>query len=95
MAVTPVALPVAPHHKRKNNHLGWPVGIKVGRTLLCVYHQTQCHHGGNRFAADSSDAVVVRSTDGGKTWSEPIDIRQFGTSKKAKFPGRTAVNYCT
>ena len=83
MKVRPVALPMGPHLKGNNNHLGWPVGIKVGRTLLCVYHQTQCHHGGKQLATDSSRAVVVRSTDGGKTWSEPIDIRQFGTSKKA------------
>ena len=83
MSVEPVALPVGPHLKGNNYHLGWPVGIKVGKSLLCAYHQTLRHHGGKREDADSSDAVIVRSTDGGETWSNPIDIRQFGTSEKA------------
>jgi len=83
VSVKPVALPVGRHLKGKNYHLGWPVGIKVGKTLLCAYHQTLRHHGGTRHDANSSDAVVVRSTDDGKTWSDPIDIRQFGTSKNA------------
>jgi len=82
LTVKPVALPVGPHLKGKNLHLGWPVGIKIGKTLLCGYHQTLRHHSGTRRDSSSSDAVIVRSTDGGKTWSDPIDIRTFGTSKK-------------
>lgn len=82
VTVKPVALPVGRHLIGKNYHLGWPVGIKVGKTLLCAYHQSLRHHGGKRKDADSSDAVIVRSTDGGKTWSDPIDMRQFGTNKK-------------
>jgi len=52
---------------------------------LCAYHQTRFHHphrGGEKYDAQSSEAVIVRSLDNGKTWSEPIDIRQFGTSEK-------------
>jgi len=83
VTVKPVALPVGRYLKEANHHLGWPVGIKVGKTLLCAYHQTLRHHGGGpRQDATSSDAVIVRSPDGGETWSGPIDIRTFGTCKK-------------
>lgn len=82
VAIEPVALPVGRHLIGKNYHLGWPVGIKINKTLLCVYHQSLRHHGGEQRDATSSAAVVVRSTDGGRTWSGPIDIRQFGTSEK-------------
>lgn len=84
LTVKPVALPAGQHLVGNNSHLGWPVGIKIGNTLLCAYHQTLRHHGsGEQQNASSSDAVIVRSTDNGETWSDPIDIRQFGTSKKA------------
>jgi len=82
MTVRPVALPVGSHLKGSNHHLGWPVGIKIGKTLLCAYHQSLRHHGeGPRQDASSSDAVIVRSTDGGRTWSDPVDIRTFGVTK--------------
>lgn len=83
LTITPVALPTGRHLVGENRHLGWPVGIKVGKTLLCAYHQTLRHHGGGgRQNETSSDAVIVRSTDGGKTWSDPIDVRQFGVNEK-------------
>ncbi len=84
VTIKPVALPAGRFRKGDNLHLGWPVGAKVGRTLLCAYHQTLRHHGrGPRQDASSSDAVLVRSTDGGETWSDPVDIRQFGKNDKA------------
>ena len=86
VTIRPVALPAGRYLKGDNLHLGWPVGVKVGRTLLCAYHQTRYHHrhrGGPKTDAHSSEAVVVRSTDGGATWSDPVDIKQFGTNSKA------------
>jgi hypothetical protein len=84
VTIRPVALPAGRFLKGNNLHLGWPVGIKIGQTLLCAYHQTLRHHGrGPRQDANSSDAVIVRSTDGGETWSDPIDIRRFGANAKA------------
>jgi len=82
ITVKPVALPTGRYLKGKNLHLGWPVGIKAGKTLLCAYHQSLRHHGGKRHDAESSAAMVVQSTDSGKTWSDPFDMRQFGTNKK-------------
>lgn len=88
LTVRPVVLPVGKHLVGKNHHLGWPVGVKVGKTLLCLYHQTLRHHGkGPREDETSSRAVLVRSTDNGETWSEPMDMRQFGTSEKQRVMG--------
>ena len=83
LTIRPVALPTGEHLVGKNYHLGWPVGVKVGKTLLCLYHQTLHHHGrGPRQDKTSSRAVLVRSTDNGETWSSPMDMRQFGKSEK-------------
>ena len=81
LTIRPVALPVGRYLVGENHHLGWPVGIKVGNTLLCAYHQTLRHHGdGPREDENSSRAMVVRSIDGGESWSDPIDVTQFGKS---------------
>lgn len=74
--IRPVALARGSYLVGNNKHLGWPVGIKIGATLLCAYHQTLHHHGtGPQSDENTNQAVVVRSTDGGATWSDPIDIR--------------------
>ncbi len=78
--VRPVALPRGAYLKGDNKMLGWPVAAKVGNTLVCVYHQWLTHTGRPRTDADSSEAIVLRSTDNGHTWSDPIDIRQFGVN---------------
>lgn len=81
--VRPVALPEGEYLVGENRHLGWPVGTRVGDALLCAYHQTLRHHGeGPRRDEISSDTVLVRSTDGGETWSGPVDIRRFGTNSE-------------
>lgn len=81
ISVRPVTLPAGRYLQGENRCLGWPVGALIGRTLLCVYHQTLRHFPHGPYLDDlSSDAIVVRSTDGGRTWSSPIDIRQFGVS---------------
>ncbi|MEI7729561.1 MAG: sialidase family protein [Verrucomicrobiota bacterium] len=81
-SIRPLALPEGRFLKGANHHLGWPVGIKIGKTLICAYHQTLKHHGsGPMHDADSSEAVMVRSTDGGTTWSAPADMRQFGINQ--------------
>lgn len=81
--IRPVALPEGRFLAGENRHLGWPVGVLVGDTLICAYHQTLHHHGkGPQQDELSSDAVVVRSTDGGKTWSDPLNLREVGRSEQ-------------
>ena len=86
MTIRPAALPEGRYLEGINRHLGWPVGAKAGGTLLCAYHRTKWHHGPgkvkDRRDDDSCDAIVVRSTDDGRTWSDPIDVRQFGVNDK-------------
>lgn len=83
LSVTPIALPFEAHLIGNNRHLGWPVGIKAGNALLCVYHRNLHHHGGGPSTDEnSSQAVLTRSEDGGETWSSPVDMRSFGQSKE-------------
>jgi len=78
--IRPVALPTGSYLQGNNNMLGWPVAAKTGDTLLVAYHQWLTHTGSPRMDGDSSDAVVVRSTDNGQTWSNPVNIKQFGVN---------------
>jgi len=79
-SIRPVALPTGAYLNGNNDMLGWPVGVKIGDSLLVAYHQWLTHTGSPRMDANSSNAVIVRSTDSGQTWSDPIDIKQFGTN---------------
>ena len=89
VVVRPVALPTGQHLFSDNRHLGWPIGAKVGSTLLVAHHRKRFHHGeGSSQNEESSVAVVLRSTDGGETWSAPIDMRQFGVNAEP-----TVVNF--
>jgi len=79
LTVRPVALPRGECLRGANRMLGWPVGIMCGRTLLCAYHQQIYHHGeGPKRDDDSCEAVVVRSADGGETWSSPVAMKDVG-----------------
>lgn len=78
VTIRPVALPEGKHLVAGNRNLGWPVGAKVGDTLLCVFYRKFAHHGKPKFNEHSSRGVVVRSTDGGTTWSDPVDLKSVG-----------------
>jgi hypothetical protein len=73
--LAPVNLPIAP--KGHNNHFGWPVATMVDDTLIVVHRAMPGH---NRKLSGDADAdttysTIVRSTDGGQTWSVPYDVR--------------------
>ena len=74
-----VNLPLEP--KGENDHFGWPVATTVGDTIIAVHRAMPGH---NRKLSGSADkdttySTIVRSTDGGQTWSEPYDVRQCMT----------------
>ncbi|MDA9922891.1 glycoside hydrolase [Verrucomicrobiales bacterium] len=81
MELAPVHLPTDP--MGDNDHFGWPVATSVGDTLIIVHRSMPGH---NPRVSGSSDeqttyATILRSIDGGRTWSEPYDIRECMTEE--------------
>ena len=81
LELAPVHLPTVP--QGDNDHFGWPVATSVGDTLIVVHRSMPGH---NPRVSGSSDehttyATILRSTDGGRTWSEPYDIRECMTEE--------------
>ena len=79
--LAPVNLPTAP--KGENNHFGWPVATMADDTLIVVHRAMPGHNrklSGNA-DADTTYSSIVRSTDGGQTWSEPYDVRSCMTEE--------------
>lgn len=82
--IRPVALPRGKALVGANRHLGWPVAIRVGATLLCAHHRIKCHTGSvkSRMIKHHSHAVLLRSEDNGETWSDPLDMQDVGVSRE-------------
>lgn len=79
LELAPVNLPTDP--KGDNNHFGWPVATMAGDTMIVVHRAMPGH---NKKLAGSADqdttySTILRSKDGGKTWSEPYDVRECMT----------------
>jgi len=74
--VVPVILPEGKNLLGVNDHFGWPIATMAGKSIvLTFYRQPQHWKGKDQPDADTSGAVAIRSTDGGKTWSEPVNLR--------------------
>ena len=73
--VAPVHLPIDP--PGDCNHYGWPVAAMVEDTIVVMHRRIPGHRriGAGEAHEKMSYGVVLRSTDGGKTWSEPYDLR--------------------
>ena len=74
--IVPVHLPVDP--PGDCNHYGWPVATMVDETII-VMHRRIPGHTTPRLSGwpneKHSYGVVLRAVDGGRTWSEPFDLR--------------------
>lgn len=59
------------------NHYGWPIASMSGDTIVLMHRRIPGHRqkGSGGPAPNMSYGVVLRSTDGGKTWSKPYDLR--------------------
>lgn len=78
LTLEPVLLPDGRHLLGANDHFGWPVATIAGQTIVVVFYRGPQHwKGKDEPDADTSTAVTIRSFDGGKTWSEPIDLKRF------------------
>lgn len=75
LEIAPVHLPVeAPGDC---NHYGWPIATMVDDTIVVMHRRIPGHNprGAGQPHEGMSYGVVLRSEDGGKTWSLPYDLR--------------------
>ncbi len=91
--LAPVNLPTNP--KGHNDHFGWPVATMVDDTLIVVHRAMPGH---NRKLSGDADAdttysTIVRSTDGGKTWAEPYDVRLCMTEEDRNRGGSVPLSH--
>jgi hypothetical protein len=73
--VAPVHLPLS--DAGPCNHYGWPIATMTGDTLVVMHRRIPGHNpvGAGKPDPMMSYGIVLRSDDGGKTWSEPYDLR--------------------
>lgn len=76
MELAPVHLPT--EARGDNDHYGWPVASMIGDTIIVVHRRMPGHNAKVSGASDDDTtyAAILRSTDGGQTWSKPYDIRR-------------------
>ena len=91
--LAPVNLPTNP--KGNNDHFGWPVATMADDTLIVVHRAMPGH---NRKLSGDADAdttysTIVRSTDGGQTWSEPYDVRHCMTEEDRNRGGSVPLSH--
>ena len=75
--LAPLVLPTPEHVVGANNHFGWPVATKTGKTIIVFYLRRRSHLPQPFFDEDSSGSMMVRSHDDGRTWTEPLDLREI------------------
>jgi len=73
--IAPVHLPVDP--PGDCNHYGWPIATMAGDTIVVMHRRIPGHNprGAGEPHAKMSYGIVLRSGDGGKTWTKPFDLR--------------------
>ena len=91
--LAPVNLPTRP--KGHNDHFGWPVATMLDDTLIVVHRAMPGH---NRKLSGDADAdttysTIVRSTNGGQTWSEPYDVRDCMTEEDRNRGGSVPLSH--
>ena len=76
--LAPVVLPEGDNLKTHNDFFGWPVATMSGKTIIVVFYRLPFHWGGNEPRDEfSTYTMMTRSTDGGKSWSIPVDLKSF------------------
>lgn len=75
LEIAPVHLPVDP--PGDCNHYGWPIATMAEETIVVMHRRIPGHNprGAGGPHEKMSYGIVLRSDDGGKTWSDPYDLR--------------------
>jgi len=81
LTLEPVVLPYGDNLHGGNWALSHPVAAGDGDTLLVAFGRKPWHYAGadktRRADAETCDHVLVRSTDGGATWSAQVPLTRF------------------
>jgi len=77
--VQPVAVPRAERVVGENDYYMWPIATQVDQTTIVLFCRHRYHFGRDkskeaRVNADSGIRMITRSSDGGRTWTEPMDL---------------------
>lgn len=77
--LAPVHLPTDP--PGDCNHYGWPVATMTGKSIVVMHRRIPGHRakGAGGPHPKMSYGIVLRSDDGGETWSQPYDLRDCMT----------------
>jgi hypothetical protein len=80
-----VRIAVAPPENPRFQHLAWPKAVRTAQGAIVLGYLAGTHHG------DESCPAVSLSTDGGKTFSPPNVLREFGPGKDYTNSGNMAL----
>lgn len=80
-----VRIAVAPPSNPRFEHLAWPKAVRTASGAIVLGYLAGTHHG-----SESCPAVSV-STDGGKTFSAPNILKEFGPGKEYGNSGNMAL----
>lgn len=77
------------------NHFGWPIATITGGTLVVMHRRIPGHNKRHAGRPDKtmSYGVVLRSEDGGETWSEPYDMRDAMNPEDRKRGGLVPLSH--
>lgn len=75
LEIRPVNLPV--DEPGDCNHYGWPIATMAGRSIVVMHRRIPGHRKTGSGVPDErmSYGIVLRSEDGGRSWSPPFDLR--------------------
>jgi len=88
----PVVLPKPELVVTGNDYFDWPIATQIDKTIILLYDRRHYHWSGdtNEPHTDKNSGIrmIIYSDDGGKTWSDPVDVlQQAGTWKYTIFGG--------
>lgn len=81
----PVRVAVPPPDNPRFQHLAWPKAVRTADGTLVLGYQAGTHHG------DESCPAVSLSTDGGKTFTPPHILKEFGPGQEYTNSGNMAL----